>query len=44
VALGGQLGDPDTGLAPVMVFLADTGSRFMTGQIIAVNGGMEAVR
>jgi len=44
VALGGQLGDPDTDLAPVMVFLAGPGSRFMTGQIIAVNGGLEAVR
>lgn len=44
VALGGQLGDPDTDLAPVMVFLAGPGSRFITGQIIAVNGGMEVVR
>ncbi len=44
IALGGQLGDPDTDLAPVMVFLAGPGSRFITGQIIAVNGGMEAVR
>ena len=44
VALGGQLGDPETDLAPVMVFLAGPGSRFITGQIIAVNGGLEAVR
>jgi NAD(P)-dependent dehydrogenase (short-subunit alcohol dehydrogenase family) len=44
VALGGQLGDPDTDLAPVMVFLAGSGSRFITGQIIAVNGGLEEVR
>src|SRR5487761_214568 len=44
VALGGQLGDPETDLAPVMVFLAGSGSRFITGQIIAVNGGMEVVR
>jgi NAD(P)-dependent dehydrogenase (short-subunit alcohol dehydrogenase family) len=44
VALGGQLGDPDTDLAPVMVFLAGPGSRFITGQIIAVNGGLEEVR
>ena len=44
VALGGQLGDPETDLAPVMVFLAGAGARFITGQIIAVNGGLEAVR
>jgi NAD(P)-dependent dehydrogenase (short-subunit alcohol dehydrogenase family) len=44
IALGGQLGDPDTDLAPVMVFLASPGSRFITGQIIAVGGGLESVR
>ena len=44
VALGGQLGDPDTDLAPVMAFLAGPGSRLITGQIIAVNGGMGVVR
>jgi NAD(P)-dependent dehydrogenase (short-subunit alcohol dehydrogenase family) len=44
IALGGQLGDPDTDLAPVMVFLAGPGSRFITGQIIAVGGGLEYVR
>jgi len=26
------------------VFLAGSGSRFITGQIIAVNGGLEEVR
>jgi NAD(P)-dependent dehydrogenase (short-subunit alcohol dehydrogenase family) len=44
IALGGRLGDADTDLAPVMVFLAGAGSRFITGQIIAVNGGSESVR
>jgi NAD(P)-dependent dehydrogenase (short-subunit alcohol dehydrogenase family) len=44
IALGGRLGDPDTDLAPVMVFLAGPGSKFITGQIIAVNGGSESVR
>lgn len=44
IALGGQLGNPETDLAPVMVFLAGPGSRFITGQIIPVNGGMESVR
>lgn len=40
VPLGGRLGDPDQDMAPVMVFLAGDASRFMTGQCIAVDGGM----
>jgi NAD(P)-dependent dehydrogenase (short-subunit alcohol dehydrogenase family) len=40
IPLGGQLGDPDRDLAPVMVFLAGDGARFITGQAIAVDGGM----
>ncbi|MFQ6396248.1 SDR family NAD(P)-dependent oxidoreductase [Nocardia sp. KC 131] len=39
--LRGELGNPATDLGPVMVFLAGTGSRFMTGQLIAVNGGLQ---
>lgn len=39
--LRGELGDPEADLGPVMVFLASTGSRFMTGQLIAVNGGLQ---
>lgn len=39
VPLGGQLGDPDKDLAPVIVFLASDDSRFINGQIISVNGG-----
>ena len=35
---------PPTPTSPVMVFLASPGSGFITGQIIAVNGGMETVR
>ncbi|WAH96309.1 SDR family NAD(P)-dependent oxidoreductase [Arthrobacter sp. MMS18-M83] len=42
--LGGELGDPDRDLAPVMVFLAGDGSRFITGQTISVNGGLGMVR
>ncbi|MBT2535460.1 SDR family NAD(P)-dependent oxidoreductase [Arthrobacter sp. ISL-69] len=42
--LGGALGDPDRDLAPVMVFLAGDGSRFITGQTISVNGGLGMVR
>ncbi|MET7680405.1 SDR family oxidoreductase [Streptomyces sp. NPDC005423] len=38
--LRGELGDPHTDLGPVMVFLASTGARFMTGQLIAVDGGL----
>jgi NAD(P)-dependent dehydrogenase (short-subunit alcohol dehydrogenase family) len=39
IPLGGRLGDPDTDLAPVLVFLASDASKFITGQIISVNGG-----
>ncbi|MFC3242158.1 SDR family oxidoreductase [Gordonia humi] len=44
VPLGGDLGDSDRDLAPVMVFLAGDGSRFITGQTISVNGGIGMVR
>jgi NAD(P)-dependent dehydrogenase (short-subunit alcohol dehydrogenase family) len=40
IPLGGRLGDPDRDMAPVLVFLAGDGARFMTGQAIAVDGGM----
>ncbi len=42
--LGGTLGDADRDMAPVMVFLAGEGSRFITGQLIAVTGGSTMVR
>jgi NAD(P)-dependent dehydrogenase (short-subunit alcohol dehydrogenase family) len=44
IPLGGRLGDPERDLGPVMVFLAGDGSRFITGQLISVNGGMVSVR
>jgi NAD(P)-dependent dehydrogenase (short-subunit alcohol dehydrogenase family) len=44
VPLGGQLGDVMTDLAPVMVFMAGPGARFITGQLISVNGGLAMVR
>ena len=40
IPLGGKLGDADRDLAPVMVFLAGDGARFITGQAIVVDGGM----
>ncbi len=43
IPLGGKLGDPDRDMAPVMVFLASDASRFMTGQLVVVDGGMVMV-
>jgi 3-oxoacyl-[acyl-carrier protein] reductase len=40
IPLGGKLGDPATDLGPVLVFLASEGSGFITGQLLAVNGGL----
>ena len=40
IPLGGRLGDPDRDAAPVLVFLASDAARFLTGQAIAVDGGM----
>jgi NAD(P)-dependent dehydrogenase (short-subunit alcohol dehydrogenase family) len=44
IPLGGKLGDMVEDLVPVLAFLASPGSRFMTGQIIAVDGGTLMVR
>jgi NAD(P)-dependent dehydrogenase (short-subunit alcohol dehydrogenase family) len=44
IPLGGRLGDPVGDLAPVLVFLTSDASRFMTGQIVSVNGGNQQVR
>ncbi|MFT4124683.1 MAG: SDR family oxidoreductase [Gordonia sp. (in: high G+C Gram-positive bacteria)] len=40
IPIGGALGDPATALAPMLVFLAGDGADFITGQLIAVNGGL----
>lgn len=44
IPLGGRLGQPARDLAPLMVFLAGPGARFITGQIYSVNGGLSSVR
>ncbi|CAN7759318.1 SDR family NAD(P)-dependent oxidoreductase [Pseudorhodoferax sp. LjRoot39] len=40
IPLGGRLGDPDRDMAPVLVFLLGEGARFITGQTLAVDGGL----
>jgi 3-oxoacyl-[acyl-carrier protein] reductase len=40
IPLGGALGDPVNDLRPTLVFLCSEGSRFITGQLIAVDGGL----
>jgi NAD(P)-dependent dehydrogenase (short-subunit alcohol dehydrogenase family) len=44
IAIGGKLGDPVRDLAPVIVFLLGDGARFITGQLISVNGGINSTR
>jgi len=44
IAMGGKYGDPDKDLGPVMVFFASDASWFITGQMIAVDGGQTNVR
>lgn len=44
IAMGEAYGDPERDLGPVMVFLASGGSRFITGQLIPVDGGQTNVR
>ncbi|MFE7742286.1 SDR family NAD(P)-dependent oxidoreductase [Nocardia sp. NPDC057455] len=38
--LGGKLGDPVDDVGPVLVFLAGSGADFITGQLLAVDGGL----
>jgi NAD(P)-dependent dehydrogenase (short-subunit alcohol dehydrogenase family) len=40
IPLGGKFGDADRDFAPVAVFLAGDGARFMTGQMFSVDGGV----
>jgi NAD(P)-dependent dehydrogenase (short-subunit alcohol dehydrogenase family) len=44
IPLGGKFGDAALDLAPVLVFLAGEGSKFITGQLLPVDGGLISVR
>ena len=44
IPVGGKLGDPVRDIAPVLVFLLGDGARFITGQIVSVDGGMVPLR
>lgn len=44
VPLGGKLGDVDRDFVPVLAFLASEGSRFITGQVLPVDGGTLMMR
>ncbi|GKU34876.1 SDR family NAD(P)-dependent oxidoreductase [Mycobacterium montefiorense] len=43
IPLGGTLGDPVRDVGPMLVFLAGPGSGFITGQLLAVDGGLMMV-
>ena len=40
IPLGGALGEPARDVGPILVFLAGNGSGFITGQLLAVDGGL----
>lgn len=40
IPLGGRLGDPDRDMSPVLVFLVGDGACFITGQTLAIDGGL----
>lgn len=43
IPIGGKLGEPARDLGPMLVFLAGPGSGFITGQLLAVDGGLMMV-
>jgi 3-oxoacyl-[acyl-carrier protein] reductase len=43
IPLGGALGEPARDVGPMLVFLAGPGSGFITGQLLAVDGGLMMV-
>jgi len=40
----GELGDPMEDFAPVVLFMLSEGAKFITGQLISVNGGLGVTR
>ncbi|WP_300606362.1 SDR family NAD(P)-dependent oxidoreductase [Trebonia sp.] len=44
ILIGGKLGDVDSDLVPVIAFLVSDNSRFITGQILPVDGGLLMMR
>jgi NAD(P)-dependent dehydrogenase (short-subunit alcohol dehydrogenase family) len=44
VPLGGKLGDIDSDFVPVLAFYCSEGAKFMTGQIVSIDGGTLMVR
>jgi len=40
IVIGGKLGDPVRDLGPALVFLASPGAGFITGQLLAIDGGL----
>jgi NAD(P)-dependent dehydrogenase (short-subunit alcohol dehydrogenase family) len=44
IPLGGRLGDVEKDFVPVMAFLSSAGARFVSGQVIPIDGGMLMVR
>ena len=43
IPIGGALGEPARDVGPMLVFLAGSGSGFITGQLLAVDGGLMMV-
>lgn len=44
VPLGGKLGDVEADFVPVLAFYSSEGARFITGQVVSVDGGTLMVR
>jgi NAD(P)-dependent dehydrogenase (short-subunit alcohol dehydrogenase family) len=40
IPLGGKLGNPRDDIGPILVFLSSAGARFITGQLIPIDGGL----